>query len=343
MREIKELSIDDIELINKYMEREPKSQVRNIKNLRDMIEDGELILDAEYQRNYVQSEQSASKFVESIFLGCVIPEVQFYEEKNGIIEVLDGQQRITSLIKFLNNEFPLKSLDRLKELNSAYFKDLPPALQRKYKNYGLSIKIMKGGGCDYKYFVFQRLNSGSIGLTRQEVRNCIFRGKLLSLAKELADEDSIKRLFSNISDLRYERTEFILRNMAISTSFPEFKAVAGHAINSLLINQENYSDDMINEFKQKYLKVIKLINKYIFTDENNIPNKTDLEAVIINMYLHFNHEDVINKIKSVNYTINETLFNNIKYKQISEKYTANDRNSIMEKTTMIYNNIKEVL
>jgi uncharacterized protein with ParB-like and HNH nuclease domain len=63
--------------------------------------DGDLILQPEYQRNFVATEQIASRLIESILLDVPIPVIYLAEEQNGNYSVIDGQQRLTSFISFI--------------------------------------------------------------------------------------------------------------------------------------------------------------------------------------------------------------------------------------------------
>ena len=72
-----------------------------IRQFLDMKVDGDLILQPEYQRNFVATEQIASRLIESILLDVPIPVIYLAEEQNGNYSVIDGQQRLTSFISFI--------------------------------------------------------------------------------------------------------------------------------------------------------------------------------------------------------------------------------------------------
>lgn len=73
-------------------------------------------------------DKQTSKLIESILIQIPIPTVYLYQENDGRLSVIDGQQRMTSIVRFLKNEFVLKGLEELKSLNKKYFKDLDKSM-----------------------------------------------------------------------------------------------------------------------------------------------------------------------------------------------------------------------
>lgn len=345
----KTLTEDDMILINNYMKREPRTQVYTLCAIRELLEEGDLLLNPEYQRKYLQTEKEASRFVESIFLGCVIPEIQLFQEKDGTLEVLDGQQRITSLLNFLNNKYELIGLNQLPQLNGFTFKDLPKELQKKYKNYSLSSRIVKNDSDEeYKFFVFERLNTGSKQLTKQEIRNCIYRGALLNLAKELSEIDFVSNFFSEakLTNNRYESTEFVLRLISICEEFPNIKGSASTQINNYLIKSYEFSDEKIEFLKTKFLSTIKLIIHYIgvnaLKNNKNVLNKVNIEAVFINLYLYFNKPDIIMNADKIKEKLHELISENEDYKEWVVKST-DSRRVIIGKASLVNKVINDVI
>jgi len=161
---------------------------RSIYELFRKFQRGDLILDPEFQRRYVWDNKKASLLIESVLLEVPIPVIYLAEEDNGKFIVIDGQQRLRSF-RFLNNEFKLRGLSVLSELNGKYFKDLDKEKQRKIEDTTLRvIEIRKESHPDVKFEIFERLNVGAVKLNDQELRNCIYRGRYNDLIKELAED-----------------------------------------------------------------------------------------------------------------------------------------------------------
>ena len=188
-----------------------------IKTLDEELRDGDLKVDYTYQREFLYDDSLTvpSKMVESVLLGLIIPEIQiFIDDETQVKEIIDGQQRVLSLVKFYRGEYALRGLTLLNELNGYRYQDLPANIKRLYKDYSIPACII-GDGDDHKFEVFYRLNKGSKALNPQEVRNCVYRGEVVTKAKEVAELELTSTVFSGIKNERHSRTEFILRLWAI--------------------------------------------------------------------------------------------------------------------------------
>lgn len=157
---------------------------------------GRINLQPDFQRFYVWGNgQIASRLVESILLEIPVPVIYLSEEEDGTYVVIDGQQRLTALFNFLDNEYGLRGLEVLTDLNRRRFQDLPDDLQDKLENSTLRvIQIRKQSHPDVRFEIFKRLNSGSVKLNDQELRNCVYRGAYNDLLTELANDADFQQL-----------------------------------------------------------------------------------------------------------------------------------------------------
>ena len=96
----------------------------SLQELKNFVDDNDIITDPDYQRRYVYDNKRASLLIESILIGIPIPIIYLAEESEGIYSVIDGQQRITSFVRYLKNEFALTGLSKLQSLNGLLYKDL---------------------------------------------------------------------------------------------------------------------------------------------------------------------------------------------------------------------------
>ena len=94
-----------------------------ISTLREKSDKGHLILQPHYQREYVWKlkPELPSRLIESILLEIPIPPIYLGKMQGPGLEVIDGQQRLTTLIDFVNNKFHLQRLERMGSLNGKYF------------------------------------------------------------------------------------------------------------------------------------------------------------------------------------------------------------------------------
>lgn len=93
-----------------------------LQTLVQSVIDGDIVTDPDYQRDYVYDDKKASKIIESVILGIPIPTVYLCQEADETLSVIDGQQRITSIYRYMTNLFALKGLNELPELNGKNIK-----------------------------------------------------------------------------------------------------------------------------------------------------------------------------------------------------------------------------
>ncbi len=161
---------------------------RSLAELKRWYDDGDLIIDPEWQRNYVWNNKQASKLIESFLLNIPVPVVYLARADDGKYEVIDGLQRLKSVFMFLDNTLQLNGLDFLGKYNKCRYKDLEADVQRKIRNSTLrSFELASNSNTNLHFVVFERLNTGGTKLNEMEIRNCIFRGKLNDLIKSLAE------------------------------------------------------------------------------------------------------------------------------------------------------------
>ena len=156
---------------------------------------GQLVLQPSFQRYYVWSDNQASKLIESIFLKLPIPIIYLAEEQAGGYSVIDGQQRLTALFQYLDNIYPLGGLEVLKDLNGKRFSQLSKEGQGLLESYVLTVvRIDRESHPDIKFEVFERLNTGSVKLNDQEVRNAVYRGPYNDHLRTLARNSTFWKL-----------------------------------------------------------------------------------------------------------------------------------------------------
>ena len=159
---------------------------KSVADIVRMIDDKDIRLDPDYQRNYVWDNKKASMLIESIILNVPIPVIYVSQEDDDSWSVIDGLQRLYSLKRFFDGKFKLSGLEILSDLNKSDINNLNPKALRMLKNGLLRvIMITHDSNEEIKYDVFMRLNTGSVHLTEQELRNCLYRGNLNKFLKEV--------------------------------------------------------------------------------------------------------------------------------------------------------------
>lgn len=136
---------------------------KSVSDIVRMIEDKDIRLDPDYQRNYVWDNKKASMLIESIILNVPIPVIYVSQEEDDSWSVIDGLQRLSSLKRFFDGKFKLSGLEILSDLNKSDITTLNPKALRMLKNGLLRvIMITHDSNEEIKYDVFMRLNTGSL-------------------------------------------------------------------------------------------------------------------------------------------------------------------------------------
>ena len=233
-----------------------------LSNLREMIADGDIIPDPDYQRNYVFDDNKASRLIESILIGIPIPTVYLSQEEDDSYTVIDGQQRITSIRRYLDNEFALRGLEELRELNSKKYKDLPREIQRQLKSSTLNCIVILKDSNELKYEIFARLNIGSVKLKPQELRNCIYRGPLNTMIEEVAESNKLLPGLFLMENVRKEYQERILRFFALR-NYLEYKSSLAKTMNAFMEKNRNLPEDEIERLKKEFNGTIDIVKQVL--------------------------------------------------------------------------------
>lgn len=185
------------------------------------------ILRPDYQRGRVWDEERKSRLVESFLINIPVPPIFLYETEYSKYEVMDGQQRVSTILSFFNNEFKLKNLEFFEDLEGLYYEELPNKIKNNIKRRYLSATILLKETAQneeeellMKQLVFERLNTGGLELTKQEIRNALYSGKFNRLLFELSENKKFKDLwrFRKEDKQRMEDCELILRFFAYKSA-----------------------------------------------------------------------------------------------------------------------------
>ena len=149
-----------------------------------MYEREEIIIDPEFQRLFRWRDDQKTAFIESLLLGIPIPPIFVAEDNNGRWELVDGLQRLSTVLSFFGlltnpekNYWVLEKGELIPSFEGYTSKLLPLKFQLSIKRSVCRIEIIRWNSqMDMRYELFSRLNTGGSPLTDQEIRNCIFRG-----------------------------------------------------------------------------------------------------------------------------------------------------------------------
>jgi len=152
-----------------------KSADPELESLYGKYKRGKLVLQPDFQRDFVWDRSKASRLIESVLLEVPLPMIYVAQEEDGRELVIDGQQRLTSFFSFMDGRFPtgeefyLSGLKVLSSLNRKSFAELDTNLQDKIRYYQIRvITILSDCNTDLKFEIFERLNTGSVPLNDME-------------------------------------------------------------------------------------------------------------------------------------------------------------------------------
>ena len=215
-----------------------KSLDISFNELYDMFQNGELTISPDYQRLFRWEEEKQSRFIESLILEMPVPPIFVIETDDGVYELIDGLQRISSYLHFRgvkfgeneNGSLILQGCDIVPDLNALTFDSLPKALQIKIKRSFVRMEVIKKESeISLKYHMFKRLNTGGENLSEQEIRNCTIRllgSKAIDFldecSKDVNFQNATKRLGIEKQKMRYDQ-ELVLRFFAIKNDLENYK------------------------------------------------------------------------------------------------------------------------
>lgn len=146
-----------------------------------------------YQRRPRWDHQKQSLLIESFIMNIPVPPVFLYERDFNSYEVMDGQQRITALRDFFEGKFELEGLKEWPEINGRTYATLPDKIRAGLDRRSISsIVLLKESTTDeddasnLRETVFERLNTGGVKLSRQEIRNALYQGRFNDLLHRLS-------------------------------------------------------------------------------------------------------------------------------------------------------------
>lgn len=254
----------------------------SIGELVNLYKDGDLEINPAFQRFFRWSQNQKVRLIESILLGIPLPSIFVAQRDDGVWDLVDGLQRISTILSFMNelkNEqgqieegLKLSATEYLPLLEGVTWDNednrFDSALKRLFKREKIEIKIIKKeSDTSTKFELFQRLNTGGSQLSDQEVRNCLlimlnedFYKILVDLSKDQNFNETIS-ITERLYEERYEM-ELILRLLALAnTPDDELKNIPD--VSDFLTDKLKYfSDGEMNWDNEKQIlaKTFRIIN-----------------------------------------------------------------------------------
>lgn len=321
-----ETELDDVPFVEFDISVSPSDP--SLELLANQVVRGDIIVPF-YQRKYVWKIEQASRLIESFLMGLPVPQVFLYVNSEDLLEIIDGQQRIMSVKYFFEGffgeadpqgkrqVFRLKGLSERSEFNGKSFSDLSPKDQRKLRNATLraiNIKQLKPSlRNDSVFHIFERLNTGGTQLKPQEIRNAVYRGKIVDRLTFLNKTSGWHKILGIKSPHKNQKdVELILRLFSLFENWPNYEKPMLKYLNAQMDENREFVSLRAKRFEERFPIVVDFINRNIKNPfrPRGVINAAALEAIMVTMLE--NHP-----LKEINLTKNyETLMRDKNFNEL---------------------------
>lgn len=225
----------------------------------------DLIFVPHYQRKFVWTPKQRSCFIESVFLGVpIMPFLVSISGEEAELEIIDGSQRIRTLVEYCSNKLKLVGLEKLPSLNGTTFEDLITTRKNKFllRDFRFHV-VTEKANAEVRADIFNRVNTSSNKLSASETRKGVHQGDFYDFIIACAN-NSIFREVCPISPAKANRGEYeelALRFFAFSESYEEFKHdVAPFLDNFVKIQKKGFDAERM---KRNFDNVMSFAKQYL--------------------------------------------------------------------------------
>lgn len=274
-----------------------------------------------YQRRLRWDNTKQSQLIESFLINIPVPPIILYEREYNSYEVMDGQQRITAIKDFYSNNLELEGLELWSELNGRTYQQLPDKIKAGIDRRAISSIVLITESTQsteeaffLKQITFERLNTGGVHLSKQEIRNCIYSSKFNQLLFKLAENQIFAaawdipisdkgQLKNNNLYKKMEDVELVLRFFAFRHA-DEFRNGIEGFLNLYMLKSLDFSDEDIEILEKIFIDTINLASQ-IYEDKLFKPfepknkswkdksYKAFYDAVMVSLSRHLENFDVL--------------------------------------------------
>lgn len=324
-----------------------------VKQLFDMISENQIELQPEYQRHFIWDAARQSQLIESIFLGIPVPNLFMATNSDATWEVIDGLQRLTTIVNFLGSEeiikknnqkgkkLKLEGLEKVNSMNGYFFEQLPKSVQFTFLTRPVRVTVLNDkSDLSVRYDLFERLNTGGVVLHPQEIRNCVYLGEFKDFLIECSkNEDFITSVkMTENSERTGSREELVLKFFA----YYEDRNLFVHSVKEFLNDYMKKKTKTFNN-KSKLREVFNLTFEII---NNLLPNgivrgnRTNITPLILFEAISIGVADLINENKQNLITAEKltNLLDNNELKRLTTGAT-NSRTKLNERINFVKNYI----
>ena len=259
----------------------------------------------EFQRGYVWTHAQASRLIESFWMDLPVPPVFLMMDKEENALVIDGMQRLLTIFYFFDGwygkrghqesrqEFRIVGISKDSEIYGKRFDDLSEYIQKELKSQLLRAILIRQDPPDTSdangtviYHIFERLNMGGTALSEQEIRNCIYSGKLNDLLHDVnCDKDWRKIIGKPDLDSRMNDLQLVLRCIALVHRSDRYRKPMKDFLSGFMHTMRNPTEGFILREKERFGNVcrdiIDLLGERPFHNSRGVLKATLLDAAFV--------------------------------------------------------------
>jgi len=255
-----EASSDDVEPVSRY-DITSYGIDFDVDGLVKRIDRGDIFIPP-FQRNFVWKLPESSRLIESLLLGLPVPGIFLAQEaESGKLLVIDGQQRLLSLLYFFKKVFnPVKGearqrVFRLSKVQPQYegktIDDLDSKERINLENCVIHATVVKqdtpADDDTSIYHIFERLNSGGRRLSPQEIRTAVYHGSLINIVHELNTLPSWRTIYGRVNE-RMKDHELIIRYFAMLEGYNVYESPMKEFLNKFVKKHREDKNNKIQEY-----------------------------------------------------------------------------------------------
>lgn len=270
----------------------------------------EQLIIPEFQREYVWDQVKASKLIESFLLGLPVPNVFLYQDKKTKKQsIIDGQQRIRSIILFFTGDASFKKLKNvLPKWQGKTYEDLEDVDKNQLDDSILRATVVQQLNPDDNtsiYKIFERLNTSSIALNPMEIRKCVYSGDFFNLLSELNKFEKWRLLLGqNKPDKRLKDVELILRCLALRENWQSYKKPMKVFLNDYMAKAKTFDAVQLSEIESLFTKTCIKLHDELDTKPFHLHERVNYAVMDSVFYAISNNLTAVNTKERYNALIN---------------------------------------
>lgn len=322
-----------------------------VRQLFDMINEDLIDIAPEYQRHFIWDEIRQSQLIESLLLGIPVPNLFMATNKDSTWEVIDGLQRLTTIVNFLGNDslihkinsrnskLKLKGLEKLDSINNLVFEDLPKSIQLMFMTRPIRITVLNDrSDFEVRYDLFERLNTGGVTLHPQEIRNCVYIGKFKNFIVECSKNEHFNNVvkMTENSERKGNKEELVLKFFSYYQNREKFVHSVKEFLNDYMEFKTNSFTDK-NELEEIFNSTFSLLNTML--PEGIVRgNRKNITPLILFEAISIGVADIISRglQEHIDALILQSLLNDNELKILTTGAT-NSRNKLNQRIDYVRN------